>query len=120
MKKIVLLFLFALALTTLLWKTTFAAVPPPAEPSGELLYKKHCSGCHHDGAKLKRVKDIVYTMRNPPAVMPKFDGEKVPDRSAEEIARYIHEGPAAARPTPPQTSTKKKAAQRRQQGASAQ
>lgn len=60
-------------------------------PEGELLYMKHCSGCHHDAAKLRSAKKIAETIRNPPAVMPKFDKDKISDRGAQEIADYIYQ-----------------------------
>ncbi len=64
-------------------------------PQGEYLYKKHCSGCHRDPAKLKRVENIASSMRNPPASMPQFGADRVSDIDAEAIANYIHLGPLA-------------------------
>lgn len=61
-------------------------------PLGEVLYMKHCSSCHHDAAKLKSVKNIAAIIRDPPAVMPKFDKDKLSDRGAKEIADYIYQG----------------------------
>jgi mono/diheme cytochrome c family protein len=59
--------------------------------NGDVLFKKHCSACHRDAAKLKSTKNLVGKMRNPSAMMPKFDKDKISDREAEEIAGYIHQ-----------------------------
>jgi mono/diheme cytochrome c family protein len=61
-------------------------------PRGEVLYKRHCSACHLDAAKLKAVKNIVEIIRYPPAVMPDFDKDKISDRGVQEIADYIYNG----------------------------
>ncbi len=61
-------------------------------PQGEVLYKRHCSACHRDAAKLNAVKNIVEIIRYPPAVMPNFGKDKISDRGAEEIADYIYNG----------------------------
>jgi mono/diheme cytochrome c family protein len=61
-------------------------------PSGELLFKKHCSACHHDAVKLKSVKNITDIIRNPPDVMPRFDKNKVSDSGVKEIVEYIYQG----------------------------
>jgi mono/diheme cytochrome c family protein len=61
-------------------------------PRGELLYKRHCSACHRDAAKLKAVKNIGEIIRDPPAVMPGFGKDKLSDRGVEEIANYIYQG----------------------------
>ncbi len=63
-------------------------------PQGEYLFKKHCSSCHRDPARLKHVKDIIaFGMRNPPAPMPQFGKDKISDIEAGEIADYIHLDP---------------------------
>ncbi len=105
MKKSMLSLIFAILLMGS-WVKAAGAVEAPSGDSGELLFKKHCTGCHHGVDKLKRINDIVYTMRNPPAAMPKFDEEKISAQSAEEIARYIHNGPEK-QPAPPKKSAKK-------------
>jgi len=61
-------------------------------PWGEVLYKRHCSACHHDPAQLKS-QNVKETMRNPPDVMPHFDKDKISDRGAGEIADYIRQYP---------------------------
>jgi mono/diheme cytochrome c family protein len=61
-------------------------------PLGELLYRKHCAACHHDPAKLRPVKNIAEIIRNPPAVMPGFDKDKITDRGVKEIVDYIDQG----------------------------
>lgn len=61
-------------------------------PRGEILYKRYCSACHRDAAKLKTVKNMVEIIRDPPAVMPKFDKDKISDRGVKEIADYIYQG----------------------------
>ena len=58
------------------------AAPSPAGvaicgPQGEVLYKRHCSACHRDAAKLKAVKNVGEIIRNPPDVMPNFDKNKI-------------------------------------------
>jgi mono/diheme cytochrome c family protein len=62
---------------------------------GELLFKKHCSACHHDSIKLKQVKDVIQRMRTPLASMPSFEKNKISDRDAQEIADYIYQEPVA-------------------------
>ena len=61
-------------------------------PRGEVLYKRHCSACHRDAAKLKSLKNIIEIIRNPPDVMPGFDKDKISDRGVKEIADYIYQG----------------------------
>jgi mono/diheme cytochrome c family protein len=61
-------------------------------PSGEILFKRHCSACHRDAAKLKAVKNITDIIRNPPDVMPGFDKNKISDLGVKEIADYIYQG----------------------------
>jgi hypothetical protein len=60
--------------------------------SGEILFKKHCSACHRDAPKLKAVKNIAEIIRNPLAVMPAFDKNKISDLCVKEIADYIYQG----------------------------
>ncbi len=91
-KKIVSL---ALPAVLLFFALNIAASPSGVSicgPQGEVLFKRHCSACHRDIAKLKAVKNIPGVLRNPPAVMPKFDKDKISDRAAEEIADYIYNG----------------------------
>ncbi len=110
----------SLIVCTLILSAAHPAYSTDCEPSGsrngESLFKKHCAGCHHDIDKLKRVQDVVYTMRNPPAVMPKFDEEKISAQGAAAIARYIHNEPeiqpvpSAAKPATKKRQNQKKAA----------
>ncbi len=107
MKKSMLSLAFSIILMGSWVKTAGAVESSSAGSGGEFLFKKHCAGCHHNIDKLKRVQDIVSTMRNPPAVMPKFDEEKIPVRGAEAIARYIHYGPEKQPAPPPKKPAKK-------------
>ncbi len=92
MKKIIELVLLSLIIFFVSFSSSIISVAI-CGTRGEYLYQKHCSGCHRDAAKLKRVKDITSSMRNPPAAMPQFGIDKVSDIDAEEIANYIHLGP---------------------------
>jgi mono/diheme cytochrome c family protein len=91
-KKIILL----LSLTAFIVIALTSAASPAGvaicDPSGEILFKRHCSACHHDAVKLKNVKNITDIIRKPPDVMPAFDKNKLSDRSMNEIADYIYQG----------------------------
>lgn len=74
--------------------------------SGEALFKEYCTMCHPDGGNIiipkktlqktdreanniKTEADIVKTMRNPGPGMTRFDDKTIPDKEAQEIAKYI-------------------------------
>lgn len=61
---------------------------PTAQESGETLYKRHCASCH-PVRSLKDSPDIIRSMRNPVAFMPRFDETKVSDADARMISDYI-------------------------------
>ena len=73
---------------------------------GEKNFKKLCAVCHPDGGNIinskktlhkkdreanniKTEADIIKNMRNPGPGMTKFDEKTVPDKEAQEIAKYI-------------------------------
>jgi mono/diheme cytochrome c family protein len=56
--------------------------------NGAAMYKKHCSACHPNAAKMSGVR-IVEIMRYPPPAMPTFDNDKISDRDADVISHYI-------------------------------
>ena len=93
MKKIIVSVLLSLLIFFVSFKPTSFAGVPICGPQGEYLFKKHCSGCHRDPAKLKQVEHIASRMRNPPVSMPQFGKEKISDIDAGEIADYIHLSP---------------------------
>ena len=62
------------------------------ENIGEKLFNQHCVTCHTDDKKMKDIKkieDIIKTMRNPKLGMPTFNEEEIPNDAAEAIAKYI-------------------------------
>ncbi|HEX9020183.1 MAG TPA: c-type cytochrome [Nitrospirota bacterium] len=73
---------------------------------GEKRFKELCSICHPDGGNIvnpkktlhkadreannvKTAADVVNRMRNPGPGMTKFDEKTVPDKEAQEIAKYV-------------------------------
>jgi mono/diheme cytochrome c family protein len=90
MKKIMVSVLLSLLIFFVSYKPASFAGAPICGPQGEYLFKKHCSGCHRDPARLKQVEDIASQMRNPPVSMPQFGKDKISDIDAGEIADYIH------------------------------
>lgn len=73
---------------------------------GEKLFKLHCAVCHPDGGNIinpnktlhkkdrekngiRKVDDIINTMRKPGPGMTPFDENTVPKNEAKEIAEYI-------------------------------
>lgn len=92
MKKIILLLFLAAFIVIALNPAASSAGVAICGPSGEILFKRHCSACHHDAAKLKTVKNITDIIRNPPDVMPAFEKNKISDLGVQEIADYIYQG----------------------------
>ncbi len=90
MKKIMVLVLLSLLIFFVSFKPASFGDLAISSPQGEYLYKKHCSGCHREPTRLKRVANLTYSMRNPPAAMPQFDKNKISDIDAQAIADYIH------------------------------
>lgn len=88
-KIMLLLTLFALFAFVSLGGTGAAAT----KDTGESLFKKHCSACHRRTSRLKSVKNIVATIRNPPAYMPSFNEDKISDNEAKKVADYIYQRP---------------------------
>jgi cytochrome c6 len=76
------------------------------QPTGETLFKQHCSVCHVDGGNLispqktlhkkdreanniKTVGAIVTTIRKPGPGMTTFSEKTISEKEAKEIAEYI-------------------------------
>ncbi len=89
-KTMALVLLFLLIFCVSFKPASFAGLAICGPEVGEYLFKKHCSGCHHDPSKLRRVADLASSMRNPPAAMPQFGNDKISDINVQEIADYIH------------------------------
>jgi len=77
-----------------------------AKSLGEAKFNELCAVCHPDGGNIinskktlhkkdreanniKTEADIIKNMRNPGPGMTKFDEKTVPDKEAQEIAKYI-------------------------------
>lgn len=104
MKKII---LSAVAFVFVLGFGIFAFAQQAASQSvGEKRFKELCSICHPDGGNIvnpkktlhkadrdansvKTAADIIKRMRNPGPGMTIFDPKTVPDKEAEEIAKYV-------------------------------
>lgn len=53
------------------------------------LYKKHCSACHPDAARLRSHKNIMILINNPPPGMPKFNEDRISENDMNAIVDYI-------------------------------
>jgi len=67
----------------------FVSYASAEETKGEVLYKKHCIGCHPSTIKFSHGSDVLEIVRNPPAGMPVFDENKLFQSNAAAIADYI-------------------------------
>jgi mono/diheme cytochrome c family protein len=85
MKKITLV---ALALI-FLCASAAISIESASDSRGSALFKKHCSGCHRDAAKIKLNISIVKFMRDPIPPMPPFSIEKISDKDAQLIADFV-------------------------------
>ncbi|HEY3307527.1 MAG TPA: c-type cytochrome [Desulfuromonadaceae bacterium] len=94
------LLMFSLFATIAFSDTSRGKIDPKKE------FEKHCAVCHPDGQNtinarkplnrkslaangIKSTKDIVAKMRNPGPGMTRFDEKTIPDKEANEIAKYI-------------------------------
>ena len=83
-----------------------ASAQKAAKSPGEMKFNELCVVCHPDGGNIinpkktlhkkdreanniKTETDIIKNMRNPGPGMTKFDEKTVPDKEAQEIAKYI-------------------------------
>jgi mono/diheme cytochrome c family protein len=85
MKKIT---LFMLALI-FMCASVAVSVESSYESRGSVLFKKHCSGCHRDAAKIKLDVNIIEFLRDPIPPMPSFNNDKISDKDAQLIANFI-------------------------------
>jgi cytochrome c6 len=86
--------------------TAVFAEKSSAKNPGEAKFKEHCTLCHPDGGNIvnprktlhkkdltannvKNVGDIMKIVRSPGPGMTTFDAKTLPDKDAEEIAKYI-------------------------------
>jgi hypothetical protein len=53
------------------------------------LYKKHCSACHPNAARLRSAKNIMRSMTHAPRGMPVFDEDRISKKDAEKLVDYI-------------------------------
>jgi mono/diheme cytochrome c family protein len=67
----------------------YTVTPATAEEEPAALFKKHCSACHPNAAKIPRDTNIMKILRDPPPFMPRFDKEKLSDSDARKIEHYI-------------------------------
>lgn len=63
-----------------------------AQTVGELLFEKHCAGCHPDRKKLIIAGPLRDSLRKPPPRMPAFDEDTLTDDEARAIGEYIRPG----------------------------
>lgn len=73
----------------------FSAVPlrsAVAQTVGEMLFEKHCAGCHPNGKKLTMAGPLRDSLRKPPPRMPAFDEDTLTDDEARAIGEYIRPG----------------------------
>ena len=91
------------SLTIILFLYPFTAVVFAASSpgNGELLYRKHCGGCHPDPVALMPSEKMVSLMREPPAAMPAFGEDRLPESDARAIADFIRRGRSAGKTSAP-------------------
>jgi mono/diheme cytochrome c family protein len=76
---------------TLLCASAALSMESTNDSRGAVLYKKHCSGCHGDAAKIKLSVNIVKFMRDPVPPMPSFSVEKITENDAQLIADFVRQ-----------------------------